>query len=155
MEVEAVNDTVLRGRKRSAYWAYRQDLYFLCRIFPKPLSPVSTLYTDTVQENDKQIPVCKMLLHFETAKDEQVLAKFSISSVDAEGAYKNLQAEMSGWNFDGVRADAKKKWNECLSKIAVKTNDEDQRAIFYTAMYHAFLSPNLFTDVDGRYLGWI
>ena len=94
-----------------------------------------------------------MLLHFETAKDEQVLAKFSISSVDAEGAYKNLQAEMPGWNFDGVRADAKKKWNECLSKIAVKTNDEDQRAIFYTAMYHAFLSPNLFTDVDGRYLG--
>jgi hypothetical protein len=60
---------------------------------------------------------------------------------------------MPGWNFDGVRADAKKKWNECLSKIAVKTNDEDQRAIFYTAMYHAFLSPNLFTDVDGRYLG--
>ena len=53
---------------------------------------------------------------FETAKDEQVLAKFSISSVDAEGAYKNLQAEMPGWNFDGVRADAKKKWNECLVK---------------------------------------
>ncbi|WP_368331613.1 GH92 family glycosyl hydrolase, partial [Phocaeicola vulgatus] len=150
MEVEAVNDTVLRGRKRSAYWAYRQDLYFYA-VFSKPFT--YTLYTDTVQENDKQIPVCKMLLHFETAKDEQVLAKFSISSVDAEGAYKNLQAEMSGWNFDGVRADAKKKWNECLSKIAVKTNDEDQRAIFYTAMYHAFLSPNLFTDVDGRYLG--
>ncbi|MDC1596574.1 glycoside hydrolase family 92 protein, partial [Phocaeicola vulgatus] len=125
MEVEAVNDTVLRGRKRSAYWAYRQDLYFYA-VFSKPFT--YTLYTDTVQENDKQIPVCKMLLHFETAKDEQVLAKFSISSVDAEGAYKNLQAEMPGWNFDGVRADAKKKWNECLSKIAVKTNDEDQRA---------------------------
>lgn len=150
MEVEAVNDTVLRGRKRSAYWAYRQDLYFYA-VFSKPFT--YTLYTDIVQENDKQIPVCKMLLHFETAKDEQVLAKFSISSVDAEGAYKNLQAEMPGWNFDGVRADAKKKWNECLSKIAVKTNNEDQRAIFYTAMYHAFLSPNLFTDVDGRYLG--
>ena len=94
MEVEAVNDTVLRGRKRSAYWAYRQDLYFYA-VFSKPFT--YTLYTDTVQENDKQIPVCKMLLHFETAKDEQVLAKFSISSVDAEGAYKNLQAEMPGW----------------------------------------------------------
>ena len=66
-------------------------------VFSKPFT--YTLYTDTVQENDKQIPVCKMLLHFETAKDEQVLAKFSISSVDAEGAYKNLQAEMPGWNF--------------------------------------------------------
>ena len=74
MEVEAVNDTVLRGRKRSAYWAYRQDLYFYA-VFSKPFT--YTLYTDTVQENDKQIPVCKMLLHFETAKDEQVLAKFN------------------------------------------------------------------------------
>ena len=83
------NDTVLRGRKRSAYWAYRQDLYFYA-VFSKPFT--YPLYTDTVQENDKQIPVCKMLLHFETAKDEQVLAKFSISSVDAAGAYKNLQA---------------------------------------------------------------
>lgn len=58
MEVEAVNDTVLRGRKRSAYWAYRQDLYFYA-VFSKPFT--YTLYTDTVQENDKQIPVCKML----------------------------------------------------------------------------------------------
>jgi len=101
MEVEAVNDTVLRGRKRSAYWAYRQDLYFYA-VFSKPFT--YTLYTDTVQENDKQIPVCKMLLHFETAKDEQVLAKFSISSVDAEGAYKNLQAETIFSLWDTFRA---------------------------------------------------
>jgi len=150
MEIEAVNDTVLRGYKRSAYWAYQQDLYFYA-VFSKPFT--HTLYTDTITENGKEIPVCKMLLHFETAKDEQVLAKFSISSVDGDGAYKNLQAEMPGWNFDGVRAEAKKKWNECLSKIDMQTTDENQRTIFYTAMYHAFLSPNLFTDVDGRYLG--
>ena len=60
MEVEAVNDTVLRGRKRSAYWAYRQDLYFYA-VFSKPFT--YTLYTDTVQENDKQIPVCLSLIH--------------------------------------------------------------------------------------------
>ena len=65
MEVEAVNDTVLRGRKRSAYWAYRQDLYFYA-VFSKPFT--YTLYTDTVQENDKQIPVCKMLLHLKRRK---------------------------------------------------------------------------------------
>lgn len=94
-----------------------------------------------------------MLLRFDTAEDEQVMVRFSISSVDGEGARQNLLAELPDWDFDKVRADARKTWNDCLSKIEVKTEDPDQLAIFYTAMYHAFLSPNLFTDVDGRYLG--
>ena len=150
MEVEAVNDTVLCGYKRSAYWAWQQDLYFYA-VFSKPFTP--TLYTDTIEEGGQQIPVCKMLLRFDTAEDEQVMVRFSISSVDGEGARQNLLAELPDWDFDKVRADARKTWNDCLSKIEVKTEDPDQLAIFYTAMYHAFLSPNLFTDVDGRYLG--
>lgn len=150
MEVEAVNDTVLCGYKRSAYWAWQQDLYFYA-VFSKPF--IHTLYTDTIEEGGQQIPVCKMLLRFDTAEDEQVMVRFSISSVDGEGARQNLLAELPDWDFDKVRADARKTWNDCLSKIEVKTEDPDQLAIFYTAMYHAFLSPNLFTDVDGRYLG--
>ena len=150
MEVEAVNDTVLCGYKRSAYWAWQQDLYFYA-VFSKPFT--HTLYTDTIEEGGQQIPVCKMLLRFDTAEDEQVMVRFSISSVDGEGARQNLLAELPDWGFDKVRADARKTWNDCLSKIEVKTEDPDQLAIFYTAMYHAFLSPNLFTDVDGRYLG--
>lgn len=150
MEVEAVNDTVLCGYKRSAYWAWQQDLYFYA-VFSKPFT--HTLYTDTIEEGGQQIPVCKMLLRFDTVEDEQVMVRFSISSVDGEGARQNLLAELPDWDFDKVRADARKTWNDCLSKIEVKTEDPDQLAIFYTAMYHAFLSPNLFTDVDGRYLG--
>lgn len=150
MEVEAVNDTVLCGYKRSAYWAWQQDLYFYA-VFSKPFT--HTLYTDTIEEGGQQIPVCKMLLRFDTAEDEQVMVRFSISSVDGEGARQNLLAELPDWDFDKVRADARKTWNDCLSKIEVKTEDPDQLAIFYTAMYHAFLSPNLFTDVDRRYLG--
>lgn len=150
MEVEAVNDTVLRGYKRSAYWAWQQDLYFYA-VFSNPFT--HTLYTDTIEEGGQRIPVCKMLLRFDTAEDEQVMVRFSISSVDGEGARRNLLAELPDWDFDRVRADARKTWNDCLSKIDVKTEDPDQLAIFYTAMYHAFLSPNLFTDVDGRYLG--
>ena len=150
MEVEAVNDTVLCGYKRSAYWAWQLDLYFYA-VFSKPFT--HTLYTDTIEEGGQQIPVCKMLLRFDTAEDEQVMVRFSISSVDGEGARQNLLAELPDWEFDKVRADARKTWIDCLSKIEVKTEDPDQLAIFYTAMYHAFLSPNLFTDVDGRYLG--
>ena len=120
MEVEAVNDTVLCGYKRSAYWAWQQDLYFYA-VFSKPFT--HTLYTDTIEEGGQQIPVCKMLLRFDTAEDEQVMVRFSISSVDGEGARQNLLAELPDWDFDKVRADARKTWNDCLSKIEVKTED--------------------------------
>ena len=150
MEVEAVNDTVLCGYKRSAYWAWQQDLYFYA-VFSKPFT--HTLYTDTYEKGGQQIPDCKMLLLIDTAENKQYMVRFTISSVDGEGARQNLLAELPDWDFDKVRADARKTWNDCLSKIEVKTEDPDQLAIFYTAMYHAFLSPNLFTDVDGRYLG--
>lgn len=150
MEIEAVNDTVLRGYKRSAYWAYQQDLYFYA-VFSKPFT--HTLLTDTVSNEGKPYPVCKMQLRFPTAKDEQVSVRLAISSVDAEGARKNLETEMPDWNFDQLRADAKRKWNDCLSKIDIQTPDTDQHTIFYTAMYHANLSPNLSSDVDGRYRG--
>ena len=148
MEVEAVNDTVLCGYKRSAYWAWQQDLYFYA-VFSKPFT--HTLYTDTIEEGGQQIPVCKMLLRFDTAEDEQVMVRFSISSVDGEGARQNLLAELPDWDFDKVRADARKTWNDCLSKIEVKTEDPDQLAIFYTAMYHLLIHPNIIQDVNGEY----
>ena len=98
-------------------------------------------------------PRCKVLLRFDTDKDEQVLVKVGISAVDMEGARKNLEAEIPDWNFDEVRDDARKMWNEYLSKIDVSTDNETDKTVFYTAMYHAAVSPNLFMDVDGKYLG--
>ena len=70
-----------------------------------------------------------------------------------EGAKKNLEAEIPDWNFDKVRKDARQAWNEYLSKIDVTTNNETDKTIFYTSMYHTAISPNLFIDVDGRYWG--
>lgn len=73
--------------------------------------------------------------------------------MDIEGARKNVEAEIPDWDFDGVRKEARKAWNKTLSKIDITTNDKDDKTIFYTALYHTAVSPNLFTDVDGRYLG--
>ncbi|UVV57561.1 glycoside hydrolase family 92 protein [Bacteroides fragilis] len=73
--------------------------------------------------------------------------------MDIEGARKNVETEIPDWDFDGVRKDARKAWNETLSKIDITTNDKNDKTIFYTALYHTAISPNLFTDVDGRYLG--
>jgi len=70
-----------------------------------------------------------------------------------EGARKNLEAELPGWDFDKVRADAKAAWNKELSKIEVSGGTPNQTTNFYTALYHTMIAPNLFSDIDGRYRG--
>lgn len=150
MEIEVLNETTLRAYKRNVWWAYRQDLYFYAE-FSKPFT--YEVVRDTVKAGNKEEPRCKALLHFATEEGEQVLVRAAISSVDYDGAEKNLHAEMPVWDFEGTRALAKQKWNDCLAKISVQTPEADQRIMFYTAFYHTCLSPNLFMDVDGRYLG--
>lgn len=151
MQVDVVSSTEIKGYKLTQYWAFDQQISFYAK-FSKPFT--YTIVRDTLTDhNGKQQPRCKVLLRFNTQKDEQVLVKVGISAVDTEGAKKNLEAEIPAWDFEQVRKDARNAWNEYLSKIDISTTDDTDRTIFYTAMYHTAISPNLFTDVDGRYWG--
>lgn len=151
MQVEVVSDTEIRGHKLSQYWAFDQQLSFYAK-FSKPFT-YEVLRDTLIDQNGKKQPRCKVLLQFATQKDEQVMVKMAVSAVDMEGAQKNLEAEIPGWDFEGIRKSARQAWNNYLSKIDVTTAEQDDKTIFYTAMYHTAISPNLFTDVDGRYLG--
>lgn len=151
MHIDVLNDTELCGYKLTKYWAFDQKICFYAK-FSKPFT--YELYTDTLVDNKgKAQPLCKALLKFETKDDEQVMVKVGVSAVDVEGAQKNVEAEIPGWDFEKVRKDAYTAWNEYLSKIKIDTENGDYKTIFYTALYHTAISPNLFTDVDGRYLG--
>ena len=151
MGIEVISDTEICGHKKTTYWAFDQYINFYAK-FSKPFS--YTLVTDSItMDNGKRLPVCKALLHFNTSKDEQVLVKVGVSAVDIAGARKNVESEIPGWDFEKVRKDARTAWNEYLSKIDITTSDKEDKAIFYTALYHTGISPNLFTDADGRYLG--
>ncbi len=90
---------------------------------------------------------------FETEADEEVLFKAGISFVSEEGARKNLEAELPGWDFEGVRRQAVEQWNEALSKIQVIGGTDEQKHVFYTALYHTLIDPRMYTDVDGCYMG--
>ncbi|MDR1337249.1 MAG: GH92 family glycosyl hydrolase [Tannerella sp.] len=90
---------------------------------------------------------------FETSAGEQVLMKAGISFVSEEGARKNLEAEIPGWDFDGVCRQARSLWDEALGKITVTGGTEAQRTVFYTALYHTMIDPRLVADVDGKYTG--
>lgn len=151
MNIDVLSDTEICGYKTTKYWAFDQQIAFYAK-FSKPFT--YEIYTDTmIVNNGKKLPQYKALLKFETAKEEQILVKVGVSAVDVEGARKNVEAEIPEWDFEKVRTDAHNEWNKYLSKIDIKTADAKNKEIFYTALYHTAISPNLFTDVDGRYLG--
>jgi predicted alpha-1,2-mannosidase len=151
-EIEVVNDHEIRGWRHVKGWAPNRRIHFHA-VFSKPF--VAELYSDDAlragdRAKGKQI---KAKLKFTTNKDEQVLVKVGISPVDMDGAKGNLMAEISGWDFDGVVAKAKQQWEKQLNHIQITGGSDDQRKIFYTALYHSAISPNIASDVDGRYRG--
>lgn len=152
MFLEVISDTEVRGHKKTVYWAFDQYINFYAK-FSKPFT--YTLLTDSValDEGGALLPTAKVLLHFDTQAGEEVLVKVGISAVDMAGAQGNVEAEIPAWDFEGVRQEAKRAWNSYLSKIEVESTNEEQKKIFYTALYHTGVQPNLFTDADGRYLG--
>lgn len=152
MELEVISDTEICGRKKTVYWAFDQYINFYAK-FSKPFT--YTMVTDSMvlDEGGPLLPTAKVLLHFNTKAGEEVYVKVGISAVDVEGARKNVEAEIPEWDFNGVRKAARASWNDYLAKIDIDTDNKDQKTMFYTALYHTGMQPNLFTDVDGRYLG--
>ena len=85
------------------------------------------------------------------APGTEVVVKVGISYVSMENARKNLDAEVGTRSFDEVRAMAHDKWNEALGRIRVDGGTESDRTIFYTALYHSLLHPNIVSDINGEY----
>ncbi len=152
-ELRVINDTEIEGYKRTRGWAQNHHVYFHAK-FSQPFA--CTLYENGEEFTGKWAVASgntKAVLTFTGDKSEPVLAKVGISAVDYEGARKNLEAEIPGWDFDGVRKQAHSDWEKRLDTIEVRGGSADDRTIFYTAMYHCAISPYLFSDVDGRYRG--
>ena len=86
------------------------------------------------------------------SEGKKLLVKVGISAVSIEGARKNLDAEIPDWDFNKIKNQASAEWEKELNKIQVE-GDKQTKKIFYSALYHCLLSPNLFMDVDGKYRG--
>ncbi|MGD9560707.1 MAG: GH92 family glycosyl hydrolase [Pyrinomonadaceae bacterium] len=139
-----VSPTRIEGYRQSASWAKNQTVYFAAEFS----RPYELKFESKSNEN-----VTQSQLDFDLKDDRQLLVKIAISYVSIEGARKNLEAELPGWDFDKVRADAKAAWNKELSKIEASGGTPEQTTNFYTALYHTMIHPNVFNDVDGRYKG--
>ncbi|MBO5017851.1 MAG: GH92 family glycosyl hydrolase [Alistipes sp.] len=95
------------------------------------------------------IGVCFSLGEVEPGTEVEV--RVGISYVSIENARRNLDAEVEAKSFDEVRNEAHAKWREALGRIRVEGGSEDDHTIFYTALYHALLHPNIVSDVNGEY----
>lgn len=145
-----VSDTEVVGMRRSEAWAKNQYVFFCIR-FSKKLA-VGSL-GENMMKKDAAGNVTVVSLPFDLVDGEILKLKIGISGVDTEGARKNLVSEIPDWNIDQLIRNADEEWNKELSKIEVASPDTNRMTIFYTALYHAFLCPNVYMDVDGRYRG--
>jgi len=138
--IKIVDEKTIQVYRQSEGWARDQRVYAQI-VFSQPF----TLSRVVAQQ--------KAFFCFAVKKGEPVYVKVSLSAVDEEGAKKNMEAEIPGWNFEGTLIDAQDAWNKELSKIQVQSEDENKLTIFYTALYHCMIQPNVYSDVDGRYRG--
>ena len=161
-------DGTVTGFRETRGWAPGRQLYFAMR-FSRPLRG------SALQDTEENIPYKGFpppgaddprqraqiegrqlvgVFDFGTpaAGDAPLVVKVAISPVSEDNAIANLDAEVPGFDFDQVRADARKQWTQALSAIDAQGSAE-QRTRFYTALYHTLLGPTLFMDSDGRYRG--
>ncbi|MBQ8449527.1 MAG: GH92 family glycosyl hydrolase [Bacteroidaceae bacterium] len=82
---------------------------------------------------------------------DQVTVRMGVSFVSMENARENLNKEQHGLTFDQLRIMARKEWNDDLSRIRVSGGTDEQKRIFYTALYHALIHPNVVSDYNGEY----
>jgi predicted alpha-1,2-mannosidase len=83
-----------------------------------------------------------------------VTLKLAVSYVSIENARFNLQMEAEAKEFDQVLAEAQRAWEERLSSIRIEGGTEEQKEIFYTALFRVFQMPTVFNDANGDYLGF-
>lgn len=145
--------TEIEGYRFSMAWAANQKLYFVIQ-FSQPIKsivaidyPAVTQIADSVKSKQLQ-----RILNFDLKKEE-IIVKIGISAVSIEGARNNLSTEIPDWDFNKVKEQTQTAWDKELGKIEVKGGSLDQQKTFYTALYHSMSAPNLFMDVDGKYLG--
>jgi predicted alpha-1,2-mannosidase len=139
--VKVLNKKSIEGFRISEGWAKEQHFYF----YLETSEPI--VKTQLIRKNGQN----KLLLQF-SKNIEYLKVKVGISAVDNFGAKNNLLIEIPDWDFNAVRASTSKKWNSELGKINFVA-DKDKMINFYTALYHSYLNPNIFSDQDGRYRG--
>ena len=151
--IEYISDTEMRGYKKSDGEGGERTVYFYAK-FSKPLADFGLANDNALNPEVKKLngKNTKAYVQVELRSNEALQVQVALSFVSHEGAKANFNAEATGLSFDDVHEMARAKWSEKLNKINVEGKSASDKRIFYTAMYHSFISPNLISDVNGKYV---
>ena len=163
--IRVENDSLITGYRQTKGWARTRTVYFAMS-FSKPFKSYghekydSIVYDGFYRRFDQEENFPEMAgkdirayFNFDTEENEKISIRMALSSVSTNGALNNLNTEIPEWDFEKIKQQAKNKWNRELSKIQVEMMDPREKVTFYTALYHTNLSPIIYEDVDGKYLG--
>ena len=172
--IRKVSDTEIEGMRLLGTFCYNPQavfpMYFVVRVSKKPASSgfwklqppfkgvkgewdpdngkykLYTRYGKEIAGND-----IGYFFNYECAEGEQIEVQVGVSFVSVANARENLDTEQQGFHFDKVCKDARQQWNDCLSTVTVEGGSEAQRRVFYTALYHTMMHPNIVNDVNGQH----
>lgn len=164
--VRVENDTLVTGYRQTNGWGRTRTVHF-AMTFSKPIAHYGQEPDSRPQEyrgfwrkfdQTRDFPEMagkqlRAWFDFDVVAGEQLQVKVALSSVSTEGALKNMAAELPHWDFDRVVSETQDAWRAELGRIRIESKRPEVLTNFYTAMYHACLSPTVYQDVDGQYRG--
>lgn len=169
-----VSDTEVEGMKLLGSFCYNPQavfpIYFVMKVSKKPNQvgywkmqrPMTGVEAEWDKDNGQYKLYTKYAkdiagddigcyFSYDTTAGEVIEVQMGVSFVSIENARENLRKEQPAFDFEKTKAEARKKWNDDLSRIMVEGGTDDEKTIFYTALYHMLIHPNILQDVNGQY----
>ncbi len=144
--IKVIDDKTVEVLRRSEAWARNQYVYARIEFnVPMKVSRMNKVNSESLQ-------ISGMSFSKQVKNGKKILVKVSLSPTSYEGAKRNA-SEIKHWDFEKVKTEAEQLWDKQLGKIQITENDKDKLAIFYTALYHTMVQPNIAQDIDGKYRG--
>jgi len=133
----------------------RYTIYFAAE-FDRPFTGFGVWNNDVMVPNARtnSNSATAAYLTFDTTTNPVLQVRVGISYVSISNAWLNLNTENPGWDFNAVKNAASNTWNSVLSQIQVTGGTTDEQSVFYTSLYHCYMQPNVFNDVNGQYFGF-
>ncbi len=162
--LRVVNDTLLTGYRITNGWARQNYTYFAIAL-SQPIQEYGYEDQQRMKYNGfwRKLPIhhnfpdmagreMAAWFKFQLPETRQLTVRVALSAVSMSGAVANLVAETGGKNFDSILKETTQRWTDELDGIQVEGTD-DQKALFYTSLYHTMINPSVYMDVDGQYRG--
>lgn len=139
-QLTSENNNEISGYRRSNGWAEDQLIYFVAQFS----EDFSLLNTEVSNERIELIfPESNLPL----------LVKVGLSTISTDNARENIGKEARSWNFNHYVENSQRVWNSELKKVKADFQNQEDKIVFYSALYHSFLAPNTYNDINGEYRG--